>query len=263
MGIFDLDSPEEEPPAILVIADLSQTLLLLTNTGRAFRLPVTAIPEAPIRGHGVSIRSKIILVENEHLVAITSEQASGYLALVSETGMVRLLRHHVFGEYMKPGISLYDYRTFGTLGSTCWSTGNQDLILATRSGRAIRFSEKEVPPQGVLGIRLNDRDVVVGITAVSSDSGIFLLGADGKGTIRLIEGFAANKSPGAGGKIAMATDHLLCCLSTENKTDVFIISHLSKIIRFRLEQIPAKDAVVQGVVCMSLRADQPVTAILS
>jgi len=92
---------------------------------------------------------------------------------------------------------------------------------------------------------------------------VFLLSSDGKGTIRLIEGFAANKSPGAGGKIAMATDHLISALATDEKTEVFIISHLSKIIRFRLEQIPAKEGVVQGVVCMSLRADQPVTAILT
>jgi DNA gyrase/topoisomerase IV subunit A len=78
-----------------------------------------------------------------------------------------------------------------------------------------------------------------------------------------MEGFAANKSPGAGGKIAMATDYLICALSTDDKTEVFIISHLSKIIRFRLEQVPEKDAIVQGVVCMSLRADQPVSAVLT
>jgi DNA gyrase subunit A len=263
MGIFDLDTPNEEHPAILVMAEQSQTLLALTNTGRAFRLPVSAIPELPIHGRGASILSKLNLVENEHLAAITSEQASGYLALATETGMVRLLRHHVFGEYMKPGISLYDFRNYGSLASACWSTGSQDLFLTTRSGRAIRFSEKDVPPQGILGIRLQDPDIVVSITAVNSVSGVFLLGADGKGTIRLMEGFAANKSPGAGGKIAMATDHLICALSTDNKTDVFIISRLSKIIRFRLEQIPVKDGVVQGVVCMSLRADQPVTAILA
>lgn len=263
MGIFDLDCPEDQAPSILALADERQNILLLTKMGRAFRLPVNAITETPIHGRGASIISRINLPEDEDLVTIVAEQAQGYLALVSQSGMVRLLRHHVFGEYMKPGTALYEYRSYGPLASACWTTGEQDLFIATRQGRAIRFSEKQVPPQGIMGIRLADQDSVVSITAVHPDSGVFMLGADGKGTVRLMSGFAANKSPGAGGKIAMITDRLICALSTDEHQDVFIISHLSKMIRFRLGQIPVKDGVVQGVVCMSLRADEPVAAALS
>jgi len=263
MGIFDLDCSEGEAPAILALADERQSVLLLTKMGRAFRLPVSTIIEAPIHGRGASIVAKLNLPDAEDLAAIVPEQAQGYLALASQSGMVRLLRHHVFGEYMKPGTALYEFRNFGPLASACWTSGEQDLLIATRQGRAIRFSEKQVPPQGMTGIRLVDQDSVVGITSVHPDSGVFLLGADGKGTIRLMHGFTANKSPGAGGKIVMTTDQLVCALSTDERQEIFIISHLSKIIRFRLEQIPAKDSVVQGVVCMSLRADEPVAAILT
>lgn len=263
MGIFDLDSPEEQTPAVLALADERQNILLLTKMGRAFRLPVSAITETPIRGRGVSIASRINLPEDEELAAIVAEQAQGYLALASQSGMVRLLRHHVFGEYMKPGTPLYDYRSFGPLASACWTTGEQDLFIATQHSRAIRFPEKQVPPQGTMGIRLIDQDSVVSITAVHPDSGVLMLGADGKGTIRMMQGFAANKSPGSGGKIAMITDRLVCALSTDERQEIFIISRLSKIIRFRLEQIPVKDGVVQGVVCMSLRADEPAAAVLS
>jgi DNA gyrase subunit A len=263
MGIFDLDIDEAEPPAILAIADERQSILLITAAGRAFRLPLATMNEVPIHGRGASITVKHNWPEDERLVAIVPEQAQGYLALASQSGMVRLLRHHVFGEYMKPGTALYDFRTFGPLASVCWSSGDQDLFLATRQGRAIRFSEKQVPPQGALGIRLAEGDAVVSITAVTEDSGVFLLGSDGKGTIRLMKGFAANKSPGAGGKIAIETNQLVCALSTDERQEVFIISRLSKIIRFRLEQIPVKDGVVQGVVCISLRADLPVAAVLT
>jgi DNA gyrase subunit A len=263
MGIFDLDSPEDNPPGILTIADERQSVLLITQTGRAFRLPVSSIVDAPVRGRGASIIARLNWPEDERLATIVPEQAQGYLALASQSGMVRLLRHHVFGEYMKPGTALYDFRAFGSLASACWTSGEQDLFLATRQGRAIRFSEKQVPPQGTLGIRLTEKDAVVSITAVDSDSGVFLLGSDGKGTIRLMQGFAANKSPGAGGKIAMTTDELVCALSTDERQEVFIITRLSKIIRFRLKQIPTKEGVVQGVVCLSLRADVPVAAVLS
>lgn len=263
MGIFDLECPEEQPPAILAIADERQSVLIITQMGRAFRLPVSAIPDAPIRSRGASIVARLNLPDDERMAVIVPEQAQGYLAIASQRGMVRLLRHHVFGEYMKPGTALYDYRSFGPLASACWTSGEQDLFMATRQGRAIRFSEKQVPPQGILGIRLADEDIVVSITGVRPDSGVFLLGSDGKGTIRLMEGFSANKSPGASGKIAINADRLIFASSTDEQQEVFIISHLSKIIRFRLEQVPAKEGVVQGVVCMSLRADEPVAAILT
>lgn len=263
MGIFDIETSLEEPPAILAIADQQQGILLFTNLGRAFRLQASMLRETPVRDRGENIFKKPSLQQDENLVAILPEQAQGYVALSSQTGMVRLLRHHVFGEYMKPGMALYDYRTFGPLASACWTPGDSDLFIATRQGRAIRFSEKLVSPQGTQGVRLSNDDVVIGITSVYPDSSVFLLSADGKGTIRLIEGFAANKSPGAGGKVAINTDHLICALAVDQEQDIFIISKLCKIIRFPASDIPTKDGVVQGVICMSLRADEPVAVALS
>lgn len=256
MGIFDLETPEDEPPVILCIADQDQSLLLITNLGRAFRLPVSAIPEAPLRARGKSILGKITLVDGEHSALILPVQAQGYLAVLSKTGMLRTLRHHIFGEYMKPGTPLYDYRSFGEVASACWTPGDADLLIASSSGKAIRFSEKLVPPQGCLGIRLGDEDQAVAVTFAYSDSKILLIGSDGKGTLRSMNTFAANKSPGSGGKIAFATDHLLAALNADEIEDVFIISRLSKIIRFKAEEIPVKDGVVQGVICMSFRADE-------
>lgn len=263
MGIFDIETPNDEPPAILTLADQDQNLLLITRMGRAFRLPAAQVPETPVRGRGQSIVQKLILPEDDHLAAILPEQAQGYMALVSQSGMVRLLRHHVFGEYMKPGAALYDFRTFGPLAAACWTGGEGDLFIATRQGRAIRFSEKLIPPAGGKGIRLEKDDVVIGVTPVYDDSGVFMLAADGKGTIRLMEGFSPNKAPGAGGKIAMNNDNLVCALSVDEKTDVLAISRLGKIIRFPFEDVPAKDAPVQGVNCMSLRADEPVAVVLA
>ena len=228
MGVFDLESPTNQPPTILAIADESANLLLITNLARAFRLPVSAIPEKEVRDRGENILSKLNLLEGEQLTAILPDQAQGYVAMVSERGDVRLLRHHVFGEYMKPGTALYDYKAFGPLAAACWTPGDGDLFIASRQGRGIRFSEKLVPPQGGTGIRLSNGDVAVGITAVYPDGGVFLIGSDGKGTIRLMEGFNPNKAPGAGGKIAIATDSLVTALGVEENDEIFIgLSKLS------------------------------------
>ena len=92
------------------------------------------------------------------------------------------------------------------------------------------------------------------------ESGVFLAGDDGKGTVRLMAGFRTNKSPGAGGKVAMKADRLLCAHTVAPGQDALIISALGKIIRFAADDIPAKEGVVQGVNCMSLRADSAVAA---
>lgn len=262
MGVFDLETPDDEPPVALAHADEKQNLLLLTRMGRAYRTTVATIVETPVRGRGQFFLGKLSLQDDDQLAVILPEQAQGYLAIASQNGMVRMLRHHVFGEYMKPGQAVYDYRAFGPLAAACWTGGDGELFLATRQGRGIRFAEKLIPPAGGPGIRLSDGDAVVGIAPVYDDTGVFLLAADGRGTIRLMNSFTANKSPGAGGKIAMNTDKLVAALTTDEKEDALVISRLGKIIRFPLADIPPKDSPVQGVNCMMLRADEPVAAVL-
>lgn len=263
MGVFDLDTPEGEHPSILALADENQTLLAISNFARGFRIPVTSIVQGDVRDRGSSTMGRLDLQENERLSVLLPIQAQGYVAMLSQNGGVRMLRHHVFGEHMKPGTSLYDLKTFGPLSSACWTAGDADLFIATRLGRGIRFPEKLVPPSGGQGIRLSEGDVAVAITPVYEDEGVFLLSSDGKGTIRQMGGFAANKTPGAGGKIALNTDHLIGAARVEDEGDIFIISCLSKIIRFPASQVPAKEGVVQGVICMTLRADEPAAIAVS
>ena len=68
-------------------------------------------------------------------------------------------------------------------------------------------------------------------------------------------GFSANKSAGGGGKIAMKSRELVSAFNVDDSADIFLISNLSKVIRFSVEDIPAKEDPVQGVRCMDLRAD--------
>lgn len=256
MGVFGIELGKDEVPQLLSLADEGQTLLLLTDQARAFRLPLNQVPEGEVNGRGGPITSRLNLNDGEKLAAILPVQAQGYIAMVSRRGMVRLLRHHIFGEYMKAGTVLFDEKAFGPLASACWTPGDGDLFIATRQGRAIRFSEKLVPPTGGPGIRLSEGDEAVAITSVYDDSGVFMLGADGRGTIRLMEGFNPNKAPGAGGKIAMNTEKLVGAARVESGDDILILSRLGKVIRFSAEEVPPKDGVVQGVNCMAFRADE-------
>jgi DNA gyrase subunit A len=259
MGIFDIDMDDDDPPAGLAIADERAHLLIITSHARAFRLPVYFLNESQIRARPQPFTESLDLNPGEiwAIALPAAAQPTGYLAVLGQQGFVRTWPAHLFGETMRTGISVLKVDEVGGPVSACWATGDSDLFIATRQGIGVRFPAKTVPMPGGQGIRLESGDAVVAITAVRDESGVFLLGADGRGTIRLMSGFNANKAPGAGGKLAMKTDELVGAASVHADGDIFVISRLSKIIRFKAKEVPAKEGVVQGVNCMSLRADKP------
>lgn len=256
MGIFDLETTESDPPAFLTIADESQHLLLITNHARAFRLPVSQLPESPVRSRGQLLVERLPFRPTERLAVVLPGQPSGYMALVTERGHVRRMRYHFLGDNLRPGTLLFEPQELGAPAAACWTRGEEELFIATRQGKAIRFAEQRVPHSGCLGIRLDRDDIVVAVAPVQEESTVFLLSADGKGSLRQMAGFAANKAPGAGGKVALKTDQLVGAVTTADGDDIFVISKLGKIIRFQAVEVPAKEGTVQGVNCMALRADE-------
>jgi len=256
MGVFDLDAPESDPPVLLVIADASQSLVAVTSEGRAFPLAVAQLAESLVRGRGESLKKWMPLHADERLSVLFPAMDSGYLTLVTRRGQVRRWRYNVLGKGLQPGTILYDIREGGPPAATCWTAGDGELFIATDKGDAIRFAESQVSVRGCLGMRVDPDDAVVGVTGVQEGSGVFLLGDDGRGTIRLMAGFSLNKAPGTGGKQAMKTGRLVGASAVSEADDVFAISKLGKIIRFRAAEVPPKEGAVQGVACMALRGDE-------
>ena len=254
MGNFDLDTAEDDPPAHLLLADQADELYVLTSFARTFRLPVAQLPATEPRAKGQALRDLLEMHPKERLITLLAPHSAEYIVLLTPNG--RLFARH--RTYIRHGALLYDTSQNGSPTAACWANPNQDMFIATQQGLAGRFSAKQVPTNGnaCLGIRLEGEDTAVAITAVDETSGVFMLGADGKGTIRLMAGFKANKSPGAGGKVAFKTDKLVAATAVAEEDDLLIISRLGKLIRFAASDVPAKEGVVQGVHCMSLRADE-------
>ena len=258
MGVFDIDTAEDDEPALLGHAHEDDTLLLFTSDGRAFRLAAAALAASPVRARGAPLTDKLPLRPGERVVGLLAEGGGEYAILLSQRGWVRRVRASSLGRSLIQGTSFHDIKEGGPLAAVCWSGGNGDLFLASRQGKAIRFMETQVPTRGVLGIRLDVTDAAVAAAAVGDGDGVFLLGVDGQGTIRLMSGFAANKAPAAAGKVAMKTERLVGAVAVQPDDELFILSRLGKLIRFTADEIPAKEGVVQGVACMTLRADEAV-----
>ena len=263
MGIFDLEAPENDPPALLAVADQSADLLIITSEGRVFRLPVSAIPATPPRGKGQLLPKPVDILPHEKIVSVLTADKDIYLVLVSERGWVRRVRSNYLNRSMIQGIRYHKVSEGGMVTGACWSNGKSDLLLLSRLGKAIRFDENQVPTNGCLGMRLDPDDKVIGVASPSGDQGqILVLTDDGKGTIRVMEGFRQNKAPSAGGKILIKSDAVIGVVNILPQHDIFVISRLGKLIRFAAQDIPIKEGVVQGVNCMNLRADE-VTAFVN
>lgn len=256
MGVFDLQTPEDDPPALLAVADESESIVVITDRARAFRLSLATLTESPVNSRGQSLATLLSLNDGERPTFLLANQNGAYVAILSRRGHVHWMAGHLLGEKLLPGTILYDIKKLGPPVAACWTPGDSDLFIATHRGQAIRFSARQVPMRGCLGIRLEQDDTAVAIAAVREDSGVFLLSADGKGTVRLMSGFRANKSPGGGGKVALKTDGLIGAATVSEDSDLFAISRLGKIIRFQAAEVPPKEGVVQGVSCMALRADE-------
>jgi DNA gyrase subunit A len=260
MGVFDLETPEADPPALLLVADEEATLLLFTSHGRVFRLYLGELEPSAVRARGESLIKKLPypLQADERIVTALPENGGTYACLASERGWLRRIRAAYLGKSMIEGTTFHDVKEGGPLAAACWTAGDGDLFLATRQGLAVRFNENQVPARGVRGMRVTPEDQVVAVTGVYPESGVFMLGHDGRGTVRLMPGFSANKAPGAGGKVAFKTERLVGAARVDENDDIFIISRLGKLIRFTAGEVPAKEGVVQGVHCMTLRADETV-----
>lgn len=259
MGVFDLIMAEDDAPALLALADAADRLLLFSDLGRGFRIEVSALPEDEVRARGVSLHTLLPLLDGERIVAALPAKGGAHVILVSERGWVRRIRNSFFAGVLIAGTTFHETSQGGPLAAACWSPGDADLFIVTRQGMAIRFSESQVSGRtGALGLRVAPGDAVVGVTPVYEAGGAFIAAAGGQGAIRLMSGFRPNKSPGAAGKQAMKSDEVIGTVAVAPEDDLFLISRLGKIIRFSAGDVPPKESAVQGVNCMSLRADTTV-----
>lgn len=256
MGVFDLETTPPDFPAHLALADEEGHLLLVSNHGRAFRLPVTALVETPVRAAGSPALGSLSLRENEQITGILPADGGKYLVMVSQRGWVQRVRDGYLGKSLINGMSFHNVKDGGLITAVCWTQGDGDLFIATRQGKGIRFRESQTSERGGLGLRVDLGDEVAAVTAVYPHSRVFMITHDGKGTVRPMETFAAYKAPGAGGKAVMKTEKLIGALTINDGDDLFIISQLGKIIRFPADDVPAKEGAVQGVNCMALRNDE-------
>lgn len=260
VGVFDIQAPREDLTAHLAVARASAALLVLSSRGRAFRIALDSLPLTEVRGRGASLPERLLFTEEESVAAVLpldEEQDSRNTVLIATAGgWLRSLHRSYIGPRLQPGTLLSDPKRGGPPAGLALSHGNGDVLLALRSGLGYRFPERLISREGVRGIQARPEDQVVGLVSIESDEDeVLLVTADGQGVRRQMAGFASNKSPGGQGKVIIKSDALAAAARVGPGDEALCISGFAKIIRFAVDEVPAKSGNVQGVSVLDTRGD--------
>ncbi|HSL68782.1 MAG TPA: DNA gyrase C-terminal beta-propeller domain-containing protein, partial [Longimicrobiales bacterium] len=160
------------------VASTRDTLVFFTNTGQAHALPVRDVPEAGRTSRGRALAQSITLDRNARvaaLVPVSEFAADRMLLFLTRDGTVKRTSLDQFTNVRAGGIAAIKVASGDSLLDVQLSDGNNDVVLVTRAGRAIRFHEADVPvlgrtAQGVKGMQLRAKDNIVGMVVVRRDA---------------------------------------------------------------------------------------------
>jgi len=212
-----------------------------------------------MRGRGAALPERLLFSEGEQIaaaLALDEADPRSTVLIASDSGWLRAVHRHYVGPRLQPGTLLGDPRRGGAPAAMTLSSGAGDVLLVLRSGLAYRFAEKLAGREGVRGIQTRPDDRVAAVVNVPSDEEeVLLVTADGQGTRRQMAGFSANKSAGGQGKVIIKSDAVAGAVAVAPGDEALCISGLAKIIRFAVEEVPAKTGTVQGVAVLDTRGD--------
>ena len=238
-------------------------LLFFTDLGRVFKLKAYRIPMGSRTSKGTPIVNMLALPDNEHLTAVmnVSDFENGYIFFVSEYGVVKRTHISEFKNIRTSGIRALTLREDDILHYVFLTNGDQDVIIATQQGKAIRFNENDVRSMGrnaagVRGIDLSEDDKVIGATiAESEDEQLLVLTEFGYGKRTFVSEYRQQSRGGKGVKTINITEKngkLTRLEVVTGEEDLFIITDKGMTIRTHVDQISVLSRATQGVRIMNL-----------
>lgn len=276
-GKRGMATKEEDVIEHVVLASTHDFLLFFTNKGRVFRLKTYEVPAAGLNAKGVAAVNLLQLHPEEVVTAVIKhdpKQKTGYFFMTTKKGTVKKTKLEDYNNIRTSGLIAIKIDDGDELKWIRPTTGDDEVVISTSLGQAIRFHENDVRPmgrtaRGVRGMRLRPGDVVVGMDIVEESSQIFVISEKGYGKQTKISQFSPHKRGGVGIRSAVVnakTGNLVSVKSLTDETpEVIIISTNGQTIRLGLKDIPALGRTTQGVRIMRLGDDDTVasTALVS
>jgi len=259
----------------LVPASTHDYLLFFTNRGRIFRLKAYEIPAASLATKGVAAVNLLQLQPEEKITSIIrlekDASVDGYLFMATTRGTVKKTPLMDYENIRTNGLIAINLDEGDELRWIQKTTGENDVIISTSAGQAIRFNEKDARPmgrsaRGVRGIRLRPNDKVVGMDIADDDSRkLLVISENGYGKATKVANFPLHKRGGVGIKAAVVTAKTGPIIAVHTMepgaTEVLLISNEGQAIRLGLKDIPTLGRTTQGVRIMRMREGDKVASL--
>ena len=260
-GVSGLATREEDFVETLLTTSTHDTLLFFTNMGRVFRLKGYQIPDGSRQARGLAIVNLLQLGAGEKVQAVIpvhSFEDGGYLTMATQKGIVKKTDIADYSHINKNGLIAVNLRDEDRLVGVRKTDGNNDIVLVTKKGMSIRFSETDVRDtgrntMGVRGISLSEDDAVIGMAPIVEGQHLLVVSEKGFGKQTEMDEYRVQSRGGKGlitYKVAEKTGYLVGIALVDDDKDVLLINDAGIVIRMAAMEIPVLSRVTQGVTLM-------------
>lgn len=258
----------------LVTCNTHDWLFFFTNKGRIFKLKAYEVPAASLQAKGVAAVNLLQLQPEEKITTIINSAKDsgddGYLFMTTVYGTIKKTAISDYVNIRQSGLIAIKLDDGDELRWVNKTSGEDDIIISTSAGQAIRFSEKETramgrAARGVRGIRLRSGDKVVGMDIVDEKRNMLVISEKGYGKQTKVANFPSHRRGGVGIKAAVVTSktgNLTTVKSlSEESSEMIAISSNGQTIRVALSDIPLLGRTTQGVRIMKLNDGDIVSSV--
>ncbi len=263
-GRTGMKTKEEDLVKDIFISSNHETLLCFTNLGRVYDLNVYRIPETELAARGKHFANLIKFTEGEKVVSVLPFKTyteGSFILSVTAKGFVKKTDLMAYQNLRSSGLIALKLDEGDSLVSCTITSGKDDILIATRMGKSIRFNEEEVRPmgrsaRGVTGIRFSEEeDFVIGLEVLKGNSSILSVCECGYGKRTPLDEYRAQSRGGKGIYTIKVTDRngpVVGILQVAEEDELMIMTSAGKVTRFIVSEIGVIGRLTQGVRLMSV-----------
>ena len=265
----------------IYVASMHNTMLFFTEKGRCYWLKVYEIPEGARSSKGRAIQNVIQIEPDDKVRAYINVKSladaeyvnDNYIIMCTKDGTIKKTKLEAYSRPRQNGVNAIVIREGDQLIEAKLTSGNAEVLIAARDGKAIRFNESTVRPigrvgAGVRGISIEDGDEVVGMICVEPDSkqDVLVLSENGYGKRTDLDEYRITNRGGKGVKtinITEKTGKLISIQAVTDDNDLMIINRSGLTIRTAVSQIRLAGRATQGVRIINLREGDAIASVMA
>ena len=270
-GISGMSRREEDVATEMFVINSHDYVLFFTDKGRVYRLKCYEVPEGSRQSKGMNIANLLPIASDEKvtsMIRVPEFDEDKYLVMVTRQGIVKRISLNAYNTARKGGLIALELNEGDELAWVRLTDGNQQVIVATKNGLAIRFEETDVRPmgrqaRGVKAISLREGDCVVGMCVVANDDLILTASETGFGRISNVSDYRLQSRGGKGitnyhtekyGNVAAVS-------AVKLDEDIIIISQEGVIIRIAADTVRICNRPSKGVTLMRIGENDKVVTV--